>query len=106
MALSVNINPIALDELSQVVSYLHEHASARTAERFVDIVRKSLIDLAKMPDLGAEVSFRRSALSGIRCWPLKKPFKKYLIYYRVDGRKLDIIHVLHGSRDTESILTG
>jgi toxin ParE1/3/4 len=104
MPLSVSINPAAKAELSQHVLYLHIHATPRTAERFVEAVYKSFEQLVDMPDLGAELPVRRALLTGIRCWPVKKPFRKYVIYYRMDGSTIEIVHLLHGARDSDTIL--
>lgn len=46
MLASVNLTHTAKTELSQQVSYLHLHGSARIAERFVDAVQKSFEQLA------------------------------------------------------------
>ena len=106
MPRNININPAALDELTDIVNYFHTNASVRVAERFVDHVRKCFNDLAKMPELGAAVPVRRPVLAGIRCCSVKRPFQKYLVFYRFSEEVIEIVHVLHGSRDTDSILNG
>lgn len=106
MLSSVNLTPTAKAELNHQVSYLHLHGSARIAERFVDAVQKSFEQLAKMPELGSEVPVRRVLLSGMRCWPMKKPFQKYVIYYRMTADSIDIIHLLHSARDSDTLLNG
>ena len=57
-----------------------------------------------MPELGAELPVRRLMLSGIRYWPIKKPYQKYVIYYRIEKNQIEIVHVLHGARDAEQVL--
>lgn len=65
MPRNININPVALNEMTDIVDHLHKNATVRVAERFVDCVRKCFSDLAKMPELGAVVPVRRLVLAGI-----------------------------------------
>jgi len=44
-----------------------------------------------------------SSLASIRIWPVSG-FKKYLIFYRADASYLEIVRVLHTSRDIRAIL--
>lgn len=57
-----------------------------------------------MPTLGAELPVRRILLAGMRYWAVKKPFHKYVIYYRIHKAEVEVVHVLHGSRDAEHLL--
>ena len=34
----------------------------------------------------------------------RRPFGRYLIFYRVNEDAIEIIHILHGARDYEAIL--
>lgn len=104
MPSNVSIRPAALAEMRQHVFYLHHHASPRIAERFVDVAYKCFQLLSSIPEMGAEIPVRRAMLSGMRCWPLKKPFQKYVIYYRILRSTIEIVHLLHGSQDSASIL--
>lgn len=38
--------------------------------------------------------------SGVR----RRPFRDYVIFYRVGAETVEVLHVLHGSRDYESVL--
>lgn len=104
MPLNINITPTAKAELWQLTSYLHIHASAKVAENFVETAQKTLNDLSIMPELGSEIPVRRVFLSGMRCMPLKKPFKKYLIFYRIIDMNLEVVHILHGARDIDTVI--
>lgn len=34
----------------------------------------------------------------------RRPYGNYLIFYRINGELIEILHVLHGARDYEAIL--
>lgn len=34
----------------------------------------------------------------------RRPYREYLIFYRVEKERVEILHVLHGARDFEKIL--
>lgn len=42
----------------------------------------------------------RYRLSGVR----RRPYGRYLVFYRVGAERIDILHVLHGAQDYEAIL--
>ena len=75
--------------------------------------------LTSMPDMGApidtlldeteiryeirEILHALPLLQGIRRFPLTR-FKKVMVFYRVENDILDVVRVLHGSRDIPAIL--
>jgi toxin ParE1/3/4 len=80
-----------------------DQGKVRTAGRFIDALEKAFDHLSQMPELGALGNFRNPGLSGIRVWPLSG-FEKILIFYRPSDESLDVIRVLHSSRDIAGIL--
>ena len=34
----------------------------------------------------------------------RRPFGNFLIFYRVDPERIEVVHVLHGARDYEPLL--
>jgi toxin ParE1/3/4 len=89
---------------------LVEHAlffariSGPLSDRFLASVQLTLENLATMPLLGGEAQFQSDQLVGIRTWPVKG-FGKYVIYYRPLSDGIDILRILHGSRNAEALLT-
>lgn len=90
--------------MRETVAYLKRHATRKVANRFIDSVQTSLDLLAGMPDLGTTFSSDAPDLANARMWQVKKPFQNYLIYYRLNGAALDVLHVVHGARDLDAIL--
>lgn len=75
----------------------------RSAERFLAAAEKAFASLAAMPGMGAPWESANPRLADLRFWSIRG-FENHLIFYRpVDGG-IEVIRVLHGSRDIESIL--
>jgi toxin ParE1/3/4 len=85
--------------------YLDENGSADTARRFLDARQGTFEELAKMPKLGALCAFSKPALRRMRRWPVKG-FENWLIFYLPKRYGVEIVHVIHGARDVESLLGG
>jgi plasmid stabilization system protein ParE len=65
---------------------------------FVRELRKDCALLATMPDRHPLLARYRA--SGIR----RRVYGSYLIFYRVEGETVQILHILHGAMDYEAIL--
>ncbi|WP_370677687.1 type II toxin-antitoxin system RelE/ParE family toxin [Pleomorphomonas sp. PLEO] len=83
--------------LEQIGDWIAEDNPLR-AVTFVQTLRDKCLALAEVP-LGFPLE-PRYELSGIR----RRPFRDYLIFYRVRGDALEILHVLHAAQDYERIL--
>ena len=59
--------------------------------------------LATMPRLGSTRRFSSARTRGIRQFPVKS-YEDYLIFYVPSADGIDVLRVLHGKRDIESIL--
>jgi toxin ParE1/3/4 len=85
--------------------YLEEHGGAETAQRFLDATQNTSEALAKMPKLGILCAFRSPALRRLRRWPVKG-FENWLSFYQARRNGVEIVHLIHGARDIESLLGG
>ena len=101
--LGVRTAPAAVRDLDEAFFYLAGEASLEIALRFDRAIETATARLAQRPGLGAPQEHRFPNLSGVRMWPVPG-FRNYLIYYRVTGEALEILRVLHGARDIETIL--
>jgi toxin ParE1/3/4 len=87
----------AIRDLNQIEDYLAEE-SIEVAYRVLAGINKAFSKLAKSPGIG---HFREDLTD--------KPLKFFLVYsylivYRVDIKPLEIVRVLHVSRDIEALL--
>ena len=85
--------------------YLEEHGGVETAQRFLEAAQSTFEALAKRPKLGALCAFGSPALRHIRRWPVKG-FESWLIFYLPRRNGVEIVHLIHGARDIESLLEG
>jgi len=55
-----------------------------------------------MPLMGSAREYRNSEFSGIRMWRVKG-FRQYLIFYRPIQDGIEIVRVIHSSRDIAAL---
>jgi toxin ParE1/3/4 len=85
------------DLIEQFVWYA-ENASVEVADRFLQAADATLDRLAEAPQSGIPLLTPREELRGIRRWPVKG-FEKMLLFYLPLSNGLDLLRVVHGSRD-------
>lgn len=74
------------------MQYLEEQANEETGVRFYDAVLRRVFRT------------RVDRLEGLRRFPVTGAFSKYLIFYQITQTGIDVVRVLHGSREVEAIL--
>jgi toxin ParE1/3/4 len=77
--------------------------SPDSADRFLDRLHPTLMELAKMPGKGSTKRFRAAALSDVRTWRVQG-FPNYLICYRPLSDGIEVLAILHGARDLRRLL--
>ena len=95
---SVHFRPAARRDLIAHAVYLVENAGEKTAERFLYQAEASFETLATQPMIGAPLTLRHPALTGLRKWRVGG-FDNYLVFYlpRPDG--VSVVRVLHAAQD-------
>jgi toxin ParE1/3/4 len=92
---SLLVRPRALADLAEIWVYIAKDSPDR-ADAFVDLVDSKFQALARRPGLER----RRPELSSeIRSFTIGR----YVVFYQPLSRGIEIVRVLHGSRDLESI---
>lgn len=92
----------AKQDLTDHFVFLGENASVDVARRFLHACNVSFQALAKMPELGAQRTFRNPRFSTVRAWPVKG-FERYLLFYRPLADGVEILRVIHSARDIERL---
>lgn len=92
--------PRARTDIVEQAAYIGRD-DPRAAERFQDAVQQAEQMLADMPGIGAPRSFRH--LQNVRMWRVPG-FEKHLIFYRPVADGIEVIRVLHASRDLAAAL--
>jgi toxin ParE1/3/4 len=100
----VNKRPIVIQDLIEQATYIAE-GSLDASDRFLRAAEETFQFLGNMPAIGRLSGFTHSSLVDVRQYAIKG-FKSFLIFYRVTDDGVDILRVLHGSRDVEALLEG
>jgi plasmid stabilization system protein ParE len=85
--------PIFLSDIEACADYLVTEAGEETAGRWKDSLQKTIALIAKFPEIGRlrhDLPFPE-----IRTFFLKE-FPRYLIFYRVSERFVELLRVRHG----------
>lgn len=98
----VAVRPAAGRDLDEQAEYLAAHRDLEMGLRFYHAAEKTFQLLASQPKMGSLTEYRSPFLAGVRMFPLKG-FPKHLIFYRPLDDGIEIIRVLHGAREIESL---
>ena len=101
MSLVVTTTRAADEDIRNVVTYIAADNPV-AAQRFATELWETLHRIADTPRLGRVV---RGFGTALRVARVSSRFRRYLIFYRLpDERTLEIVRVLHGSRDITATL--
>ena len=87
--------PRAKADLAEIWDYIAEDSEDR-ADAFIDVIGKKLSMLAENSCLGKA---RHELGEGIRSFPVGR----YILFYRAISEGIEVIRVLHGARDLNTI---
>ena len=91
------VSPQVETELDEIWLYIATDSSRPDiADRVIDSTERSL-ELARHPYLGRKRDDLRPGLRSVAVG-------SYVVIYRIEGKDVQILHVLHGRRDIRSIL--
>ena len=88
-----------------MVYYYVSEGSPATARRFRESAEATFRHLAAMPGLGTRYEAATPGFGELRYVPLPSRFSKYLVFYRPVAGGVEIVRVMHGSRDIHGILS-
>ena len=89
------ISDLASDDLTNIWLYITDY-SPQVADRFIDTIYEKCLLLSESPGLGQR---REELLPGMRSFPVKR----YIIFYREKKECLEIVRVLSGYRDLDTL---
>lgn len=94
--------PQVIRDLIELATYISQE-NLEAAEQFLLAAEETFRQLAKMPKMGKSRDCVNPDLANIRQQAVKG-FRKYLIFYRTRDTDIEILRVLHGARDIDTIL--
>jgi toxin ParE1/3/4 len=104
MSRKLTIRNRATQDLRQQANYILSNVSVIAAENFLELAEATFAQILIVPRIGKSVDFVSDRMGEVRQWRIKN-FRDYLVFYRVQDEQLEILRVLHGSRDLEDILS-
>ncbi|ACD91062.1 MAG: type II toxin-antitoxin system RelE/ParE family toxin [Chlorobium limicola] len=90
------IRPLVVEDLAEIWSYIAEDSSNR-ADSFVDFIDGKFHELAQSPRIGRS---RNELLPGLCSFPVGR----YIIFYLIIPDGIEVVRVLHASRDIDDQL--
>ena len=97
------IRPRADQDLDEQAYYLATHASPDTGHKFLLAAHETFSLLATQPRMGWLCRVRHPALAPLRVFRVSG-FEKVLVLYRPLPDSVEILRVVHGSRDLNALL--
>lgn len=89
------VSPEAEQDMIDIWLHIAEDQPVN-ADHFLEHLEDKAHKLAEFKDLGAD---RRELAPGIRSFPVDR----YVLYYRVNEYGIELVRVLHGSRDVNLV---
>ena len=94
----------AVRDLIQQWVWYAENASIEVADRFLVAADNTLNLLSTQPERGLPFFVRKTELLGMRRFPISDGFDKILLFYFPLQDGVDLVRVVHGSRDLRELL--
>jgi toxin ParE1/3/4 len=94
----------ARQDLIEIFRHIARQTGLRTARRFLAQADATFQRLASLPNIGTAFEPGEPRFAGLRYCPVSR-FKTFIIFYRPMPDGIEVLRVLHGSRNLEAILT-
>ncbi len=94
--MSYRLSPLAVTDIDQIATYLSER-NQPVAHEFIETLERQFALLGKHQRLGRA---RPELRPELRSWA----HRSYVVLYRVVESRVEIIRVIHGSRDLVTVL--
>jgi toxin ParE1/3/4 len=92
------------DLIAQWVWYA-DNASIDVADRFLEAAEHTVTLLSTQPESGSMFFADKAELQGMRRFPVSDGFEKILLFYFPLEDGVDLVRVVHGSRDLGRLRT-
>jgi toxin ParE1/3/4 len=93
-----SIRPKADQDLDEQAFYLSTVGSPEVGHRFLLAAHETFTVLSSQPGMGWSVNLRFPELSSLRLFTIAG-FDKMLVLYRPTANGIDVLRVIHGSRN-------
>lgn len=97
----VVFNAVAVNDLEEITRYI-DQANPEAAIAVREDILSSAQVLGMHPGLGIRPRFSSSKFAGVRFLPASR-YSSYLLFYRELTDEVEVLRVLHGSRNLPSL---
>lgn len=97
------VSPEALGDLDEIHAYISAD-NPDAADQVLEAALATFEALGKMPGMGRRRAFRHSDLRHLRSFAVEG-FRSYLIFYRAQNNGVEIVRVLHGAWDLDTLFS-
>ncbi len=101
---SVVYNSQAREDIDREWNFLLANGGVRVADRFLIALEKTSSTLASFPNSGIPCGFAALRAHGIRRFPLRLAYRRWLIFYEPTPRGILVHRLINGSRDLSGSL--
>ncbi len=91
------------DDIESTVAYYQAEAGNNTATDLLNQLESALQSVAKQPGAGSQRFGHELDIPDLRQWPLGR--FPYLIFYVEKTNRIEIVRVLHTSRNVTALIT-
>jgi toxin ParE1/3/4 len=102
MVKQITVRPQASQDLDDHFTYIAQ-SNSEAALRFFDAARLTIAQIARMPGIGVVYPVQSASLQSLRKWPVKG-FRQHMIFYLDLPEVVEVVRILYGSQDIDSIL--
>jgi len=88
--------PLATEDLQQIWGFWAERAGSEIANKFLVEIRQKCLMLAEFPESGRT---RHDFIVNLRSFP----FNNYIIFYLPLEDGIEVLRIIHGSRDIQQV---
>lgn len=97
----IRLHEDAFQDMDEISARIGQD-SPRASVRFLEAAQETFDRIAEMPGIGALRNYGNPALTGLRV-SLIPGFLNYGIYYLTTAETVEILRVIHGSRNLDAI---
>jgi plasmid stabilization system protein ParE len=98
------VRPQAEADIDAAAGFYAGEEDVELGLRFYDAVERTLEALVQQPNLGSVQAWVADRLRGCRRWPVARPFGVHQIFYLAHASGIEVVRLLHGSRDLPRLL--
>lgn len=91
-------------DLVEIWVWYAENGGTEVADRFLAASEFTLQTLSTHPEMGFSLILRSAELQGMRRFPVSDGFERILLFYFPLPTGVDLVRVVHGSRDLDQLL--